>query len=757
MRQAAWEEMFQPAEEPPKESRLAFLARIISWEDLVTLAIVLIAFLIVVGSINSADWVSVMPSLFPIAFAGLGVGLVLARLGLGEVKAHFIALVVGVVSVTISATSRLDGSLIDRVEAMGDRMWIWSKAVYEGGISNDNLPFVVVVVGLTYIAAYLAAWSLFRWYNAWLALIPGGIALLTNISYLPGQSSTTLLIFLFCSILLIARINLLRRARTWRQERSGYPDFLSLHVLNVTVWVALLLLAMAWMMPIGSGSGALFTFWQKITAPIVEPLSDLGRVFTAVDSKKGGGIHKFGSTLPLQGAITLGSTRIASVTTTEPVFLRAQSYDFYTAQGWKIGSDSQLSGDLDAFVALQSAQEAGTQLRRPISILVTVADKASVILSAGQPLAVSIESRIAFGLQPSDVTSIRPTKTLEAGLNYRVDGMISNASIESLQGAGEVYPGWIAPYLQLPSDLPPEINTLALEITAGATTVFDKAELIEEFLRTFAIDTRIDAAPPDGDSVAYFLFDAKRGYFDYHASAMIVMLRTLGVPSRLAAGYIITPEDREPGTNEFTITGGHSFAWPEVFFPGLGWIEFNPTPSEARVLRTGTDQEEFFVDPLEELFLQGGLLPGEVRSTSGPAAEGIDRLTLEDEQSNIVSRVVITVILLFLGITAVGGGIFHYTWQHGLSDFDYPVQIWEKTLRLARWARIPIAPQETPRELTTRLQQELSEVEDLDFVGESYIRSRYGHKELSPEEKERLTAVWKKTRGSLFGRILRWK
>ena len=756
MRQASWEEMFQPAEDAPKESRFAALSRIVSWEDLVTLAIVLVAFLIVVGSINSANWVTIMPSLFPIAFVGLGVGLVMARIGINETWAHVLALAIGTVAVTLSATSRLDGSLIDRVEVVPDRMWLWGKAVYEGGISNDNLPFVVLVVGLTYFTAYVAAWSLFRWYNAWLALIPGGIALLTNISYLPGQNSTTLLVYLFCSILLIARINVLRRARAWRREKSGYPDFLSLHVLNVTVWVALLLLAMAWVMPIGSGSGALFTFWQKITAPIVEPLSDLGRVFTAVDSKKGGSIHKFGSTLPLQGAISFGASEVASVTSSEPVFLRAQSYDFYTAQGWKIGPDFELSSSLAAFSAMQSSEEARTQLRRPISILVTVSDKMSVILSAGQPLAVSVDARVAFGLEISDVTSVRPPETLEAETQYRVDGTISNASIGRLQGAGEAYPDWVAPYFQLPAGLPTEVEALAREVTEGAATAFDKAELLEDFLRTYAIDTRIQAAPPDGDSVAYFLFDAKRGYFDYHASAMVVMLRTLGVPARLAAGYAITAEDREPGSSVYAITGASSFAWPEVYFPGLGWVEFNPTPSEPRVLRTGTDEELIVADSAEDLFLQGGVLPPEYQQTA-PAASGIDGLTLENETSSVVSRVVISVILLFLGVTAVGGGVFHYTWQHGLSDFEYPVQIWEKTLRLARWARIPVLPQETPRELTARLQKELSDVEDLNFVGESYVRSRYGHKELSPEEKERLTNIWKKTRGNLFGRILRWK
>ena len=117
----------------------------------------------------------------------------------------------------------------------------------------------MLVVGATYLAAYLAAWSIFRWYNAWMALIPGGLALLTNISYLPGQNSFPLLIYLFCAILLVARVNLLRQAREWRAERTRYPDLISLHVLNVTVWVALGLLALAWVLPVGSGSGALYT------------------------------------------------------------------------------------------------------------------------------------------------------------------------------------------------------------------------------------------------------------------------------------------------------------------------------------------------------------------------------------------------------------------------------------------------------------------------------------------------------------------
>ena len=357
MRQATWEEFFNrpelpdetQAEKPPWWHKLA----VISWEELVTFVIVFIVFMAVVQSIDSADWVAEMPSLYPIAFFGLVLGITLGKLPLNELVAHFLALVAGTAGVIVASTGDLDGSLSVRVQELADRMDIWSNALVSGGISNDNLPFVVMVVALTYITAYISAWSLFRWYNAWIGLIPGGLALLTNISYLPGQSSGALMVFLFGSILLVARMHVLRRARDWRETGTRYPDLISLHVLNVTVWVAIGLLFFAWILPVGSGKGMLFDAWQKVTAPIAGPFQDLGRVFSSIDSKKGGVVHRFGSTLPLQGEITLGGGEVAEVVPPEaPLFLRAQTYDQYTSQGWKVGSSSTITST--AWPALRS-------------------------------------------------------------------------------------------------------------------------------------------------------------------------------------------------------------------------------------------------------------------------------------------------------------------------------------------------------------------------------------------------------------------
>src|SRR4051812_6381786 len=219
MRQASWEDLFREGEtrveKPPFWSK--FL--IFSWEELVTLAIVMVGFLTVVQSMSSARWVNDMPSLYPIAFLGLAVGLVMSRLKINEVLTHLIALTLGLVGVFLSVSSNLEGSYGDRGREIYERFADWTDAASSGGISNDQLPFILLVVSTTYLAAYVAAWAIFRWYNAWVGVVPGGLALLTNISYLPGQNGFPLLIYLFCAILLVARVNLLKKARQWREDR----------------------------------------------------------------------------------------------------------------------------------------------------------------------------------------------------------------------------------------------------------------------------------------------------------------------------------------------------------------------------------------------------------------------------------------------------------------------------------------------------------------------------------------------------------
>ena len=86
--------------------------------------------------------------------------------------------------------------------------------------------------------------------------------------------------------------------------------------------------------------------------------------------------------------------------------------------------------------------------------------------------------------------------------------------------------------------------------------------------------------PPYGsDGVDHFLFGLQEGYSEYFGSTMAVMLRTVGVPARLAVGY--TTGDKVEGKEVYAVTDSHNHAWVEVYFPGFGWIPFEPTPGKA--------------------------------------------------------------------------------------------------------------------------------------------------------------------------------
>jgi transglutaminase-like putative cysteine protease len=760
VRQASWEEIFRQNRETDvaKPSVWSRYMSLVSWEEVVTLAIVLVGFLTVVRSIDNADWVAEMPSLYPIGFFGLGLGILLSHVKrVPDLTLHLIGLVAGVVSIAFVVGRQLEGPFYDRGWEILDRLYVWGDTIWTGGISNDDLPFVVLVVSATYLTAYIAAWSIFRWYNAWLALVPGGVALLMNISYLPGQRGLPLFIYLFCSIILLARVNLLRRQQLWRATGTRYPEFISLSVLNVTVWVGLGLLAAAWLMPIASGSGALYSLWIKVTDPIVEPVSDLGRVFSAIDAKKGGSVHQFGSALPLQGGISLGNDPVMEVATGETGFLRAQSYDVYTPQGWLIGNSNQITSNTwPALEQLASPQAATDQVRRNVSIQVTTLKRSNVIVTAGQPIAVNVDSRVVFGPVSNDVISLRPAHQFREQDQYRVDSTVSNASANNLRQAATTYSDAVQPYLQLPESLPDRVRELALDITAGSNNPYDKATNIEDYLRGFGVDVTIDAAPHNRDSVDYFLFDLKGGYFDYHASAMVVMLRSIGIPARLAVGYIIRPEDRVPQTSVYQLRESNAYAWPEVYFPGLGWVEFNPSPGDAPIQRSGIDGD-FFPSESFDPFFEDEFLPADGVGPLNPTTpDAIDTFVVEEE-SNLVSRIVLSVVLGLLLFTAFVFAVVQVSWQWGLRSYSYPAQIWEKTLRLGRWTRIRPLPQDTPREVVARLKRELPEVEDLDYIGESYMKTRYGNKDLTEEERGRLTQVWNQARNNLLTRLLRWK
>jgi protein-glutamine gamma-glutamyltransferase len=161
-------------------------------------------------------------------------------------------------------------------------------------------------------------------------------------------------------------------------------------------------------------------------------------------------------------------------------------------------------------------------------------------------------------------------------LSYDAYSQSEKATPDELRDAGGDYPEDIqSTYLQIP-DLDPRIPALAIEATANATTPYDKAVALETFLRTHYGYTLDLTGEPGKDPLAHFLFERRAGHCEYFASAMTVMLRTLGIPARYINGFQ-TGEYNNIG-GDFIVRASDAHSWVEAYFPGNGWITFDPTP-----------------------------------------------------------------------------------------------------------------------------------------------------------------------------------
>jgi hypothetical protein len=139
-------------------------------------------------------------------------------------------------------------------------------------------------------------------------------------------------------------------------------------------------------------------------------------------------------------------------------------------------------------------------------------------------------------------------------------------------------------YLALPDSITARTVELAAVLAADQSSAYGVAAAIEDHLRAIPYDLTVGEPPPEIADVAdYFLFDLQRGYCDYYATAFIVLARLNGLPARFATGYAVGDWDADERL--WTITEAEAHSWPEVYFPQVGWVPFEPTGGRPALVR----------------------------------------------------------------------------------------------------------------------------------------------------------------------------
>ncbi|HUP86710.1 MAG TPA: transglutaminaseTgpA domain-containing protein [Acidimicrobiales bacterium] len=315
-----------------------------------------------------------------------------------------------------------------------------------------------------------------------------------------------------------------------------------------------------------------------------DPSGDGETSSTGTSNASGSGYFGFSKKLDTGSRGRPDGTLVMRVKASRPDFWRGQSFDLWDGRTWTQSDDRPTPTRGDAPLQLQGAPEdraagifdAGTDFVQ--TVFVEQAGP-NLIFAAYAPDRVYFSDRTLFEL--SDGT-VRTAVQLPRGAVYTVVSRRTPVTADLLRESDglpvTLGPALQARYTQLPVDVPGRVTDLAASVTDGAPTTLDKVRALEQWM---ADNTRytldIPRLAPGADAVEQYLFVDKQGFCEQIGTALVVMLRSLGIPARLAVGF--TPGERNPFTGLWEVRARDAHAWAEVWFPGIGWQSFDPTAS----------------------------------------------------------------------------------------------------------------------------------------------------------------------------------
>lgn len=629
----------------------------------------------------------------------------------------------------------LAGFAADVATVLG-RVAGWLQALVAGTASFEPVAVAFIWALAVWLVTAWAGWAIYRRRQPLQAIAPAGTLLVVTLSY-GGSQLWVLAVVLGATLLLMALIGHINRERFWQTAGVDYAVEVRLDLAVAVIPIALGLVLLAYMAPSVSlrtiARSAQELIWGRPVAagPVAKSLGLRSRPGSPgpFDRVRYGGLprrHLIGSGPELSRQLVMVIQAIhpeggpGEVKAGSPArrYWRSLTYNQYTGRGWITGPAE--TREFEAGEPVSSVNLPGRVLRQEVRMLDSQAG--GLVHFSGSLLTVHQDYRAALR---SDGDLFGATVDTP---QYLADSWLPAASEAELRAAGSQYPAWVQRrYLVLPEQIPARVLGLARDLTATEPTPYDRARAIESYLRRFPYTLDLPP-PPDQDVVDYFLFDEQRGYCDYYATAMVILARAAGLPARLVVGYVGESSPANP--DRFVITEADAHAWPEIYFPDYGWIEFEPTAG-----RPGLDR------PLE-------------RDTSLLAAE--TALAAENEAGAQIDlsplwRGLLAVLAL-LAMVGLGWPAADSWRLRRLAPAATAAVLYYRLNRYGRRLKLPAWAGDTPYEFAAQLAGRLAELgragrlapaaQDIHRLADMYVQASYSPHPPTPADQAQAVRTW---------------
>ncbi len=590
------------------------------WWDFPAAILLLAALVTTASRLVATRWTEDLAIVQTLVFFGVLAGIALGKSIFSPQTAFSIGFVYGAYAISWQIGMTLNHTLpwLDRLHVLSNRLVIIIQQLVNDEPIQDSLLFVVIMAIVFWTLSVHAGYSLVRYGNAWSSILPGGIAIFIIHAFDPliTRRSWYLAIYIFFSLILLARMVFIHRQEKWKSSRTALPTHLGVDFIRFSIIANLVVVLVSWTIPALANTIPLAqNAWQPVQRLWRGVEDNFENVFASLRATVGITSRYYGISTSLGRGLPLSDNHIFNVRaptnlpTSLRLYWRARSYDTYINGQWFSTNNSNLRYDPEKDELTYSTLNG----RWPGSFEFVSATHSATLYLPPQPVWISQAGEIEYSKNPDgviDLSTFRSNPSLDPGQVYQVDAMVVNATQAQLKKAGTQYPEWVLErYLVLPGSITTRTRQLAADITSGAETPYDKTVAITDYLRKNIeyTETIQDELPDDQEIMDWFLFDYKQGFCNYYATAEVILLRAIGIPSRWVVGYAQGEAYRDITASgnveniDFVVRQRNAHAWPEVYFPGIGWVEFEPTASEPDILRIpGITEDETGSIPLSD-------------------------------------------------------------------------------------------------------------------------------------------------------------
>jgi transglutaminase-like putative cysteine protease len=567
-------------------------------EGWLTLGLVALLIAILASAVDDPSWVNgrshLTDGLVLLGMLGVAVGFIGPKVGWGRWTTHAVgALFAGLLIPIVAGWAEYPGLSVGETfmkTASGTISAYLDLAWRQREFTVQEVHYIVVLGIVIWATAQFASYAVFGHRRPLNAVIMTGIILLANMSMTFKDELPYLVLFTAASLFLLIQMHAFDERATWIRRRIGDPSTISsLYLRGGTVFILAAMLG-SLVLTQRAASNPLAGAWGPVHDQLIEVGESLARYLPVGGDANGNGVS-FGASAKIAGK-WFSDDKVAFTATvptsekSENLYWRAVTFNTFAFTFWEQTDSHNVAVPVGGDLLAGSAEEPDPKTTRTVKVTISPRDfRGNEILAPGAPTTVDRDATVRLA---GDAGWFGAAEVPVGTVDYTVDASIlelddpKKISENLIEAVPQVYPPEItALYTEVPDGvLGPDAEALLARVKANAKTPYDLAKAIVNVLgnqKEYTYDTNVTDLTCSSDSQVECFARYKRGYCLHYASTMAMLLRAAypenPIPTRLVEGFL--PGKRVGNIETVENRGAH--AWVEVYFPGYGWIPFDPT------------------------------------------------------------------------------------------------------------------------------------------------------------------------------------